>query len=91
MAPYPIGQCPFQKLFFSKVAFLIDIIQVTQMKTKEGLEVEEEFPMPDDFAVVREEFHAVEFIDLDLDFGFIGGVIVATGIVLAKPFVLALF
>ena len=61
------------------------------MKTKEGLEVEEEFPMPDDFAVVREEFHAVEFIDLDLDFGFIGGVIVATGIVLAKPFVLALF
>ena len=59
------------------------------MKTKEGLEVEEGFPMPDDFAVVKEEFQAVEF--MDLDFGFIGGVIVATGIVLAKPVVLAFF
>ena len=29
--------------------------------------------------------------DLDFDFGFIGGAIVATGIVLSKPFVLAFF
>jgi len=45
------------------------------------------------FFVVREEFHEPEFISqfMDLDFGFIGGVIVATGIVLAKPFVLAFF
>ena len=61
------------------------------MKTNEGLQVEEEFLMPNDFAVVEEEFNAVEFVDLDLDFAFIGRVIVATGIALAEPFVLALF
>ena len=29
--------------------------------------------------------------DLDFDFGFIGGAIVATGLVLSKPFILAFF
>ena len=29
--------------------------------------------------------------ELDLDFGFIGGAIVATGLVLSKPFILAFF
>ena len=60
---------------------------IDRMKAKEGLEVEEE--CPPEFAVVHEVESTSEFFDLD--FGFIGGVIVATGIVLAKPFVLAFF
>ena len=57
------------------------------MKAKEGFEVEEE--CPPEFAVVRAVESTSEFFDLD--FGFIGGVIVATGIVIAKPFLLAFF
>jgi len=49
------------------------------MKAKGGLEVEEECP-PDIIAVVRAVESTSEFIDLD--FGFIGGVIVAIGLVL---------
>jgi len=60
---------------------------IDRMKAKEGLEVEEE--CPPEFAVVHEVESTSEFFDLD--FGFIGGVIVATGIVFAKPFVLAFF
>ena len=52
------------------------------MKAREGLEVQE-VCLPD-FAELIAELS-------DLDFGFIGGVIVATGIILTKPFVLALF
>ena len=48
------------------------------MKAKEGFEVEEE--CPPEFAVVRAVESTSEFIDMD--FGFIGGVIVATGLVL---------
>jgi len=43
------------------------------MKAKEGLEVEEECP-PDIIAVVRAVESTSEFIDMD--FGFIGGVLV---------------
>ena len=57
------------------------------MKAREGLDVEEE--CPPEFAVIHTVESTSEFIDLD--FGFIGGVIVATGIVLAKPFLLAFF
>jgi len=49
------------------------------MKEKEGLEVEKECP-PDIIAFVRAVESTSEFIGLD--FGFIGGVIVATGLVL---------
>jgi len=73
---------------------------IDRMKANAGLPNE----CPPEFAVVREEFHiprsywdvldAVEstsqFI-IDLEFGFIGGAIVATGVVLAKHFVLAFF
>ena len=62
------------------------------MKAREGLEVVEE--CPPEFAL--EHLAESELIEstskfIDLDFGFIGSVIVATGIVLAKPFVLAFF
>jgi len=55
---------------------------IDRMKAKEGLDVEEE--CPPEFAVIHAVQSTSEFIDLD--FGFIGGVIVATGIVLAKSF-----
>ena len=46
------------------------------MKANDGLDVKD----------CSSEFHAVESTSqfIDLDFGFIGGVIVATGLVLAK-------
>ena len=58
---------------------------------KKGVEVNVECSMP--------EFEHVSEVDLveatskfiDLDFGLIGSVVVATGIVLAKPFVIAFF
>ena len=62
------------------------------MKAREGLEVEEE--CPPEFALEHPaESELIESTSkfIDLDFGFIGGVIVATGIVLAKPFLLAFF
>ena len=62
------------------------------MKAREGLEVVEE--CPPEFAVehaVDSELVELDSKFIDLDFGFIGSVIVATGIVLAKPFVLAFF
>ena len=62
------------------------------MKAREGLEVEEE--CPPEFALehpAESELIPLDSKFINLDFGFIGGVIVATGIVLAKPFVLALF
>jgi len=63
---------------------------IDRMKTKEGAAVKGCSPSS---AIVREEFHEPESTSqfMDLDFAFIGGVIVATGIVLAKPFVLAFF
>jgi len=63
---------------------------IDRMKARDGYELTSCSP---DYAVVREEFHEPEMTSqfMDLDFAFIGGVIVATGIVLAKPFVLAFF
>jgi len=51
---------------------------VDRMKAKEGAAVKGCSPS-----------YASQF--MDLDFAFIGGVIMATGIVLAKPFVIAFF
>ena len=61
------------------------------MKANYGVEVEEECPMAE-FEHVS-EFDLVEATSkfIDFDFGLIGGVVVATGIVLAKPFVIAFF
>merc|ERR1712181_37216 len=63
---------------------------IDRMKAKEGATVRD---CPPDYAIVSEEFQQSEFTSqfMDLDFAFIGGVIVATGIVLTKPFVLAFF
>jgi len=63
---------------------------IDRLKARDGNEVKGCSPS---YAIVREEFHEIELTSqfMDLDFAFIGGVIVATGIVLAKPFVLALF
>jgi len=63
---------------------------IDRMKAKEGATVKD---CPPEYAVVSGEFHEPGFTSqfMDLDFAFIGGVIVATGIVLAKPFVIAFF
>jgi len=56
---------------------------IDRMKAKEGATVRD---CPPDSAVVSGEFQQSDFISqfMDLDFAFIGGVIVATGIVLTK-------
>ena len=63
---------------------------IDRMKAKKGATVRD---CPPDYDIVREEFYEPGFTSyfMNLDFGFIGGVIVATGIALAKPFVLAFF
>jgi len=63
---------------------------IDRMKARDGYELTS---CSSDYAVVREEFHEPEMTSqfMDLDFAFIGGVIVATGVVLAKPFILVFF
>jgi len=59
---------------------------IDRMKAKEGATVSD---CPSDYSVIHESEFTSQF--MDFDFAFIGGVIVATGIVLAKPFVIAFF
>ena len=61
------------------------------MKANYGVEVEEECPMAGFEHVSEVDLVEATSKFIDLDFGLIGGVVVATGIVLAKPFVIAFF